>query len=375
MRKRGLSKYYPFIGLGISSILGTFLQKFMATIQVTGIPELPPHRFHKPWFQTLYMFFSMFLSIFVYFIIQLKNGNKKICLFSISKYSFFILAVPALCDLTMTVLHIVAFLYLGTSISLIIGFCGVIFSALIERFVLKRKIKNQQLMGIGLIIFSMIFVSLSIIDGTGTPPLEASTIVRFFALTAKLFAHLLNAIKNSIEQHLTQTMKIDPTLIIAVEGFWGSLATLLIFVPIVSTKGNTNQIGFSENFADTFAMLSNSKLLTYLVIFEIFFILFLNIFHMFAIESTSALFETLYGSFQGALIWISQVIAYYLLKDSKYDSYKNIGEQWTSSSFIQLIGYLISIFGLMVYNDIIHVPLFHDKRSNYERLNNEAEII
>ncbi|KAK8861071.1 hypothetical protein M9Y10_012765 [Tritrichomonas musculus] len=364
------SKYLSFAGLAVLSIFGNLIHKAMSTTITLGLPQDSPHFFHKPWFQTLYMFLAEFLSIFVYIFIQCKNHKGKIR-FQISFNFFFFLSIPAICDLTMTVLHLTSFLYLGVSISIIIGFSRLIFSALIARIFLHQKIRSYQLFAIFIIFFSFIFVSIAIVKGTGTPPIQSSPTIKFLAVAAKLLAHLIDAVKTSIEQHIMQQMKVDSIFLVAAEGFWGFIATLFIFIPIVSRTSPGSIIGLSENQHDTYAMLSNSKFLRIIVYIDIFFILFLNIFHMVAVRSTSALFETLFQSFQSALVWASQILIYYLFKNTKYDEYKKLGEQWTNWSFLQLIGFFISIAALLIYNGIISIPCLMDFENAYEEIPNE----
>lgn len=363
------AKHLSFAGLTILSIFGNLIQKAMNTEKTLGLPQDPPHYFHKPWFQTLYMFLAEFLSIFVYIFKKYKINDRKIRI-HVSFSDFIFSSIPALCDLAMTVLHLSSFLYLGVSISIVIGFSRLIFSAIIARFFLHQKIRSHQLFAIFIIFFSFIFVSISIIKGTGSPPINSSLTIKFFAVLVKFLAHFIDAAKSSIEQHMLQQMKIDSVLLVASEGFWGFIATLFIFIPIVSRTEPGKFVGFSENQADTIAMLSNSQFLRNIVIIHIIFILLLNIFHMVAVGSTSALFETLFQSFQSAVVWASQIIIYYLFENTKYDEFKKLGEQWTSWSFLQLFGFLISIFGLLVYNGLIRVPFCLDHDDNYEEIPN-----
>ncbi|OHT06093.1 Integral membrane protein [Tritrichomonas foetus] len=370
MMKKKSKTWLPFLGLGFGSLFGSLIQKAMSTTIVEGLPGNPPHYFHKPWFQTLYMFFAMFLSIIVYLIVQWKkNGRIKI---SVSFKNFCFFAIPALCDLCMTVLHLASFLYLGVSISLVVGFCRVIFSALIAKFVLKQVIMTHQIFAICMIICSLLFVAVAIIKGTGSPPIKASPTARFIAIAAKLLAQIIDASKSAIEQHITHQMKVDSTFLVGAEGFWGLLATVFIFIPIVTHSKPGTVVGFSENFADTFAMLSNSSFLRIIVFIDVFYILFLNIFHMLAVENTSALFATLFDSIQGAIVWASQVIIYYSLQNTKYDSYKTLGEQWTKWSFLQMFGFLISIFAMLIYNGLIKLPCFKSNPKYYVRIPSAA---
>ena len=223
----------PFTWLAILSIFGNLIQKAMNTERTLGLPQDPPHFFHKPWFQTLYMFLAEFLSIFVYIFRKSKNYDRN-TRFHITLNNFLFFSIPAFCDLTMTVLHLSSFLYLGVSISIVIGFSRLIFSALIARFFLQHRIRSYQLFAIFIIFFSFIFVSIAIVKGTGSPPVQSSPKVKFFAVAAKLLAHLIDAAKASTEQHIMQQMKIDSVLLVAIEGFWVFIATLFIFMPIVS---------------------------------------------------------------------------------------------------------------------------------------------
>lgn len=368
------TNYFPFIGLGILAILGNILQKCLNTTMATGRPDQPPHHFHKPWFNTLNMFIAELLSIIVFLFQNVgTHGLKKHLRIPFRHFCFF--ALPALCDLLMTVMHIISFIYLGVSVSVVIGFCRILFSALISRFILKEKLRNYQFLAIFLIILSFICVSIAIKNGSGSPPVESTTTVRFVAVAFKFAGYILDAAKSAFEQHILHQMKIDSTLLVSIEGFWGLLATLFIFIPIVSHSTSFTFLGFSEDFTDTFAMLSNSSFLQACVIIDLIFILLLNIFSMYAIEFTSALYEKLFSSIQGAAVWISQIILYYSFKGTKYDDLKRLGEQWTQWSILQLVGFIIAIYAMFIYNGIIKFKCFQYEKQYDQLKNPEVDVL
>ena len=362
-------KILPFVCLAILAVTGSILQKTMTTRISLGSPKYPPHPFHKPWFVTTYMFLAMLFSVVVYLLQKLRGSNsddhKRI-----SMDTVFFCAMPAFCDLAMTVLHLVSFLYLGVSISVAIQFSKIIFSALIARFALHEDLQPHQLIAIGIIMCSLALVAVATVKGTGTPPVKASPLARILAIAAKLFAHFLAAGKSALEQHLMHKERVPSTLLVGFEGFWGFIASAFIFLPIVSSMPANASAGFFEDTQDTFLMMKNSRVIMGLVIFDMFFILFLNIFHMMAVNVTSALFATIFEAAEGALVWISQVALYYALSGGQYDEWKILGERWTNWSYLQLAGFVCAGLGVCVYNKVIPLPCVTSREQGYEQLPN-----
>lgn len=356
-------KVAPFVCLGFAAVIGSILQKIMSTRIVLGLPQYAPHYFHKPWFVTTYMFFAMFLSLAIYGIQRLKAKGKKNTDMTFNKMCF--CGLPAFCDLLVTVLQVVSFLYLGVSISLSVQFSKIIFSAILAKFALHQVLLPHHLIAITVIMVSLVFVSCATILGTGTPLVKASAVARLLAILAKLFAHFLESAKAALEEHIMHVDKVESMLLLGIEGIWGLVACVFVFVPIASTLPPTVPVGFFEDTRDTIAMLKNSPVLLGLVFFDVGFILFLNVFHMIAIDVTSALFEAIFRTVQSAVVWITQLILYYSLVGTRFDEWKILGEPWTKWSFMQLAGFLLAGFGVLVYNDVFRWAKRSQKGGGY----------
>ena len=363
-------KILPFVCLAIAAVTGSVLQKTMTTRIALGSPKYPPHYFHKPWFVTCYMFLAMFFSVAIYMIQKWRNRKDTDEQERMSIDTVCFCAIPAFCDLTMTVLHLVSFLYLGVSISVAVASSKVIFSAVIARFALHEDLRVHHVVAIGVIMCSLVLVAVATIMGTGTPPVKASPLARVLAICAKLVAHFLGASKAALEQYLMHREHVHSTLLVGFEGFWGFIASTFVFLPIVSSMTPGASAGFFEDTEDTFQMMKNSKLILGLVIFDMFFILFLNVFHMIAVGATSALFATIFEAAQGAIVWISQIILYYSLRNTKYDEWKILGERWTNWSYLQLVGFLFAGAGVFIYNKVIHLPCVAYREQGYHNIPN-----
>lgn len=350
--KHKTKQVWSYTGLSISGIVGTFLQKALVSRKSVGDPFLPEHYFHKPWFITFYMFFAMGLALPACYVSKMCGYKAN---FKYSRKNVLLCSIPAICDLLMTILHLVSFLYLGVSLGMIIGLSKVIFSATFAKFYLKQKITRNQYAAIAVILISLGFIAVSVVKGTGSPPIESTIFARLLAVLAKLLSFVIDAGKCAFEQKLTQEKNVDPLILVGIEGVWGFLITTFICLPAVHYSSFRSPAGLHEDAIDTLLMLVNSKTITILVVLDATYIFFLNIFHMFAIQSTSALFATLFNSLQGAIIWLSQIVVYYMLLGTKYDEYKVLGEEWNKWSWVQLMGYIIAIIGIFIYNSIIHV--------------------
>lgn len=59
--------------------------------------------------------------------------------------------------------------------------------------------------------------------------------------------------------------------------------------------------------------------------------------------------RTLIDSLRTILVWVIDIIIFYLSKGS-------FGESWNAYSYVQLIGFSLLVIGTIVYNGVIKIP-------------------
>ena len=108
---------------------------------------------------------------------------------------------------------------------------------------------------------------------------------------------------------------------------------------------------FHEDTIDTFYMLGNSTVLLVLIIFYILAILFYNLFGMMVTQTYSAVYRTIMEAVRTMCIWIVNIIIYFF--DHSH------GEKITWASLVELIGFIILLFGNFLFNKVIRLKCFY----------------
>ena len=134
-----------------------------------------------------------------------------------------------------------------------------------------------------------------------------------------------------------------PLFLIGMEGLWGCIVCIFVMFPIAYFTPGDDVGGSFENPFNTYYMLTHSNLL-----FTVFFFFFLTVFgyNLFGILVTFMLhsvWRAILDNFRPVTVWGSSLAIYYYISP-------NFGEQWYSSSWIQVVGLFVLLYGTAIYN-------------------------
>jgi hypothetical protein len=266
---------------------------------------------------------------------------------------YLLLGLPALCDLVGTALMSVGLLYLSASVWQMLRGALTIFSALLHAFALRRPQTNYMWTGVLMVTLALVIVGFAavIANGIGASGVSSGMIVLSIVLTSG--AQFLRAIQVILEDYYVHDAEISSFLIVGVEGIWGLVTTIAVFLPICQHIGNVKDEGngVHEDSLDTLAMLRKMPMLIGLSVAYVIAILGLNVCGMLVTEITNAVMRTIIESMRTMCVWVVQLILFYALKQTEYGhKHPGIGERWTDSSFMQLAGFLLLVSGMFVYN-------------------------
>ena len=348
------------------------VQKFMFEQYSTG-RNSNYHKFEKPWWQTFIMFIGMLAALFVYYsyeYVHKKLKDKKQNLLKEEENSedktqkntlktFFILAIPALCDLLSTGISNVALLWIQASVWNMLRGAMVVFSALFHALILKRKYFFHMWFGVGVVTVALGIVGAAAVCSTGVANEDASQGKVVLAVFLTIGSQLIRAAQVVLEDYLLHDVNSSPFWMVGIEGFWGCMITLAVAMPIVqfAASGTEEGNGIHEDIVDTLYMLGNNPILIILSIVYILVILFFNTSAMLVTNITNAVMRTIIESMRTLCIWIVQLIIYYSLEGKEYGNHHpSIGETWSDWSFMQLGGFLLLFTGMLIYNSIWKLP-------------------
>ncbi|KAJ5074434.1 solute carrier family 35 member f6 [Anaeramoeba ignava] len=333
------------IGLIIFGTVLICIEK--STFQTTskGVDE-KNHLFEKPWFQSDLMFLGLF-SLMIFYLtfqrFQKKRGYdgylniekpKPKIYWIILKISF-----PAICDIIVAVLLNLALLWIPASSWQMLRSSVVIFTSITSLIFLKKKFFFHNLIGILFVMVGLLFVIISIFHSKRYSSDYDERIAIYFIFIAEA----ISAIQSLYEYHVYHGIKINGIFLTGIQGGISFIICSFIMMPILShDSGNIEGHGTYENTKDTFKMIHNNTKMIALILIFIFSVIFFNLFSFLMTINFSVRIRTLSEIIRMALVWIINIIIYYGFSYS-------YGEKWNSSSWFQLIGFIILSIGLLIY--------------------------
>ncbi|ELP85559.1 hypothetical protein EIN_407580 [Entamoeba invadens IP1] len=341
----------------ICGTLSITLSKTSYTIQVEDINNDLKY-FRKPLFFNFLMFFAMALCTFPYLLLKYMFNPE---MGKPNQYTYkhlLSLVFPALLSFSATYLQNVGLVFIHGSIFQMMRGSVIVFIALLQYFLRKQKLKLHQTIGVVIVVIAVTLVGSSsfLIPSNKNPGAKTHTGHKVLGIGCIIFAQLLNACTNILEEGLLHDAEIPPSLIVSVEGAFGvvlGVGTMLFleFMPIAND-------GFlKETTSETLLMLARNPTLYALANAYILVVLFFNLSGMTITSQASALTRNVIDPLRMVTIWLTQLFIHYVISDK-------LGEAISWATIIQVFGFVVLTFGFFVYAGIIPLPTFTKRKVN-----------
>eukprot|EP00033_Pygsuia_biforma_P001279 GCRY01001446.1.p1 GENE.GCRY01001446.1~~GCRY01001446.1.p1 ORF type:complete len:416 (+),score=89.56 GCRY01001446.1:71-1249(+) len=343
-----------FLITGTGSVVFT---KLLFQTEAEGIDGVKKH-FNKPMFMDCAMFIGMTLCIpwDIYEKSRKKKNTSKVINMEEEEETplrklFWLIAVPAMCDAVATQCMYVSLLFLSSSVWQMTRGSIVIFTALIRVVWLRLRPRSYESLGVFVVVIALGIVGLAgVLSGEGVPD-NVTVAEKFVALGLVLIAQLIQALQTVIEERLLHDVKASSAIIVGLEGFWGVLILAGVLMPVAYYLPGKEGGGIHEDTLDTFRMIKNSPTIMVFVICYVSVILFFNLFGMYITEVTQSLTRNILESVRTLLLWAVMLFLH-------YEAASYYGEGWGKWSYLELGGFFVLFFGLMIYNSALKLPWF-----------------
>lgn len=302
------------------------------------------------------------------------------------KFSPFVFLPPALCDMTATSIQYIGLtLTYASSFQMLRG-AVIVFTGILSRIFLSRKIKAYKWIGIFFVIAGLVIVGLCDVLSqksssevqsiheffgvyhekvqNGTTPSNHSANHQLLGDILIVCAQVIVASQMVYEEKFITKYNVPALQAVGWEGTWGflCLATLLIpfyFIPDPFGQKN-NPRGVLEDAYDGLYQLSHNPYLATAFCGTVISIAFFNFAGISVTKEMSATTRMVLDSIRTLVIWgVSMAIG------------------WQGFQALQLLGFLVLITGMCIYNDIVFAPLgrklINLYRSRYNRLEENVE--
>jgi drug/metabolite transporter (DMT)-like permease len=265
---------------------------------------------------------------------------------------YYVVIIPAVCDFTATFMMNVGLLFISASVWQMIRGSIVVFSVLIRMVWLKKKIRNFEWFGVMIIMVALAIVGLSSVLGGSMK--KASVVHRVTGILLVFVAQGVQALQTVVEEHLLHNIQASSRQIVGLEGFWGFVLCACVAMPIAAYLPGSDGNGLHEDTMDSFAMLSHSNELVVFTLIFVFVILGFNICGMRMTKFTNSVSRNVMEAVRTMCIWGTSLFIHYVISPS-------YGEPWDDWSWMQLGGFVVLVFGLFIYYEVLHLSWF-----NYE---------
>ncbi|GIY01762.1 solute carrier family 35 member F6 [Caerostris extrusa] len=313
--------------------------------------------FNHPFLQACSMFLGE-VSCLVLFKILIWTGSQSNLVKSdensapsSGSFNPLIFLAPALCDLTAT-----STMYIGLNLTYASSFqmlrgAVIVFTGLLSVAFLDRHLKKYEWLGIFIVIVGLICVGLSdVINPDSTSNLSQNSIITGDLLI--VMAQIIVATQMVIEEKFVTKHSVPALQGVGWEGLFGFVTLTILLVPMYYIKvGNSvfnNPGGRLEDALDAFAQIGNNWRVAVAITGTIVSIAFFNFAGLSVTKEMSATTRMVLDSVRTFTVWIFSLCV-----------------KWQKFYWLQLVGFVILLCGMCLYNDVIIRPLYNKLRDKY----------
>lgn len=356
--------------------LNTILTKVIFTVKSISING-KEETFNKPGLATLYMFVSMALVIFAYFIKQARNRRKqrmqgamKIDPGAVSSAEALsqpltadgkekkkvllpfwrrcvYAGIPSLFDLSAILLSLFAIQWIPASVWQMLRGAEVVFAAIFTVLILGREQHIYHWLGVALSMVGIVAVSAATVLGNPSAVTSGgsdhSNLVAL-GIFLVIIAQVLQSLQIIVEEELLTILKMDEMLVVGLEGIWGSLAMIILVYPLMYLMPGDDH-GHMEDVFDAKALVIHSDYLQFFILAFMFSCATYNVSGMLVTGALNGVMRVMLEATRTLCIWLFNLAWYY-----NVDKHSSFGERWTNWSYLQALGFVFLVVGQGTYS-------------------------
>ncbi|CDW74879.1 nucleotide-sugar transporter [Stylonychia lemnae] len=350
----GLRLYMIMLAMLLTGTANTILMKMQNLTIVGG------DNFNHPFVQCAIMFVGEFLCLGIYGIKILfmkyqasqksgsiepqSPGTKAANIIHLkTNINPLWLAIPAAFDIIASTLMNIALTMVAASVYQMLRGMIIIVTAAMSIIFLKRKLYRHHWSSIGCIFFGVFLVGLAAVLSSGSDGQSTNVWGLLILIIAQLFAGGLFI----VEEKLLGDYYLDPLKVVGLEGMWGMIfyAILLPIFQQIKCSGQLCPYGVLEDTTRAFQDFGDDHVLIILSVGICCSIAGFNSFGVAVTKNASAAQRSTIDTSRTVLIWI------FFLAIPIYGTYQE------HFKWLQLVGFIFLVFGTLVYNEILVLPV------------------
>ena len=316
------------------------------------------HNFAHPYIQCTYLFLGQSFCLLIYLSYKcIKRKKNRVseyrqlrrkCSSTLptvySKLGIFSFSIPGILYIFSTYLMFIGLALSAVSVYQIIR-CIITVPVLIFSLIfLKRKFFKHHILGVSCITIGALAVMIDSIlerSSSSSDPIVGSVVL--------IVSQIIAGAVLVYEEYLMEKIYVEPIEAVGVEGFVGLCVSSVILVVLNFIPCSDRDFcygGKVENTLEVMTDIVDNWGLLVLVISTVVVIAVLYWSGIYTTRYASALARATMDSARIVVVWVFSLI---------------VG--WESFLWVELVGFIIVIFGTLVYNEIIILPIFGLKES------------
>lgn len=310
--------------------------------------------FRKPWAMTLLMFAGMsFCLPIAYFMDRKSKESGQLAQPLLGEpprthsevRETLLLGIPTFFDLVATVLMNIGLLSVTASVYQMMRGAEMLFAALFAVLFLQRTLNKYHLAGILCCVIGITLVGTSsLLSGEGSATQVVSQEEMMMGMALIILSQAVQAAQLTFEDFFMADMNVPPMKIVGYEGVFGTLAMVLIMMPIVYFVPGPEGQGLHEDTLDTFHMISHNPRLIAILLIDLVALLLYNVAGMMVTGHLGAVFRTVLETMRTLFVWLVDLLLFYTPLGMG-----QLGESWSVYSWIQAAGFVVLVTGTLVY--------------------------
>lgn len=370
-----------FIMMALMIVTGTCNTVFLK-LQNKFYDTILGYPYQHPWFQTLIMFIGEFYCALFWLCMRGKikreeemEKEERISkgeeIEELPEASPFFFLVTMGCDLIGSTLLNFALLNMAGSIFQMLRGAIIIITCAFSIIFLSKYPKNYQWLGVGIVFLGVFLVGLSsqIYASKGG---EETNILGILMLLASL---MFQGFQFIYQEKILNKYKCHPMQLVAWEGTWGVISFLILlpifeFIPCGKSFESICSInGKGELYLEAtifgFQQMFDKIPIFFFTILQTFSICGFNYFGIMLVKMSSASTRAVMDSTRTVLVWIIFMVVPMAS-----------GKVLEEFVWLQLVGFLVLLFGQTIYNAILKLPFWgFDKHFKNENKAEDTEEI
>jgi len=253
-------------------------------------------------------------------------------------------AIPMLCDATASTLLLIGYINIPASIVQMMGGFVVLVVAIMSIIFLKKKQYRHHWLGILLIFIGIGMVAATALLNKGDSDTSKNPVLGIAMLIGSV---IIQGCQYIVEEKLLGSYYLNPMKVVGWEGITGTIlfAILLPILQFVPCNASMCSNGVVEDTRLAFSQIGKSPVLIIFICFHVVGIAGMNGLGMAVTKYASSASRVTLSQGKTVLVWLFFLIV---------PTFSNIkGEKF---SFLQLGGFVVMVFGIIVYNEILILP-------------------